>query len=186
MGSAGKRQSSAQSEFGRWVVSDLQRAGCTDKQLAAIVLATVSTTIAFLRSNRRQALATNPSARQLTKQQFAFENALLRSTALALPKPQKRGRKKDIDTVKKLARIIELDPRRTKWVAIEKVLNAEFGAGGNAEAYKKIYKRDLPLALQVFCEKFLPFLSDKQIGLLISSAMKSAKGRPGRPKTRHN
>src|ERR1700674_1482509 len=108
---ASKPQFSAQTEFGRWVISDLKRAGCSNQQLEAILQATVSTTIAFLRGNRREALATNPSARQLAKQQFDFESALLRSVFLALPKPRRRGRKKgqkDPATVEKFIRILEL------------------------------------------------------------------------------
>lgn len=176
---ANEPQFSAQSEFARWVISDLKRAGCTDRQLAAVVRATIGTTIAFLRGNRREALATNPSARQLAKQQLDFENALLRSVVPALPKPQKRGRKKDIDTIKKFYRIVELDPSRTTWADIEKALNAEFGAGGNADAYKKIYKRHLPSMLKFFFEKFLPTISDEQIEAL---ALKATNGRRGRPK----
>jgi hypothetical protein len=178
-----KPEFSAQSEFGRWVVSDLKHAGCGNQQLDAIALATVSTTIAFLRWNRREALATNPSSRQLAKQQFDFENALLRSVAIALPKPRKRGRRKDIDTINKFIRIVELDPSRTKWAEIEKALNAEFGAGGNADAYRKIYRRHLPLLLRLLLKEFLPAIPAK---LFLPLALKAVQGRPGRPKTGRN
>jgi hypothetical protein len=170
------------SEFGRFVISDLKRAGCSNQQLADIVQATVSTTIAFLRGNRREALATNPIARQLAKQQFDFESALLRSVALTLPKPRKRGRKKgqkDLATARKFIRIVELLSQGKNWTQIANDLQQRPGLRSEASAYKKIYKRNLPQALRLWRSHFLP---DVPEAVFLPVAIRAAKRRPGRPK----
>lgn len=156
---ATKRQFSSPSEFGRWIVSELQRAGCTDKQVAAIAGATVDATINSLRENRSEALATNPTAHRLAKQQSDFEDALVHSVARALPKPKRRGRKRDPDAIEKCIRILALDPRYREWKEIGRIIEKQFGAA-SLDAYKKVYKRRLPAVLSHLWKKVVLGLPD--------------------------
>jgi hypothetical protein len=179
---ASRPQFSAQTEFGQWVISDLKRAGCGNQQLAAIVQATVGTTITFLRWNRRKALATNPNARQLAKQQFDFETALLRSVVLTLPKARKRGRKKgqkDPATVEKFIAIMKLLSEGKNWTQIANDLQQRPGLRSDASAYKKLYNRHLPQFLRLVRSHFRPDVPEE---VFLKLAIRAAKRRPGRPK----
>jgi hypothetical protein len=168
--------------FSRMVISDLKRARCKNEQLTAIILGTVSTTIAFLRSERREILRTSPTASQLAKQESDFENRLLSSVAMALPRGRKSGRKKgqkDPDTLRKFMRIIELKAELKSREEIGKALILEFGRTSTVESYKKIYERHLPSFLKALRPLYFPEFPEH---IFLPAALRAAKGRPGRPK----
>jgi hypothetical protein len=123
-------------------------------------------------------LATNPTAQTLTRQEFEFENALLRSVSLALPR-RKRGRRKDPATGEKFLRIWMLRSEGKNWRQIEEALHPQFGHLGQG-AYKKLYQRHLPNFLMLFRKHFLPMVHES---VFLPAALRAAKGQPGRPKS---
>ena len=191
---AEKARFSTEALFAHFVISDLQRAKCRNEQLASIVRGTVDTTIAFIRNNRRTALARwalqsrlkgNPTALQLAEQEFRFEDALLASVTKLLPRQHKRGRKKDHkdpDTWKKFTRIWLQKKEGKTWREIAEALVPEFGHV-TPGAYKKIYARHLPEVAKEL-RKLIPCDIPEQE--FLRRALSAAKGRPGRPKSRQN
>jgi hypothetical protein len=168
-------------EFGRWLVSDLKRAKCTNEELTAIVLGALSTTITFIRWNRREVLRANPTARALAKQAWDFENALLGSVVDALPQPPKRGRKEDSDAQDKFIQIVKLRKQSKNWDEIAVALAPEFGHA-SAGAYKKHYKRFLPKYLKWYKDRFMPEMAEEEF---LEFAMPQTKRPAGRPKSGH-
>lgn len=168
--------------FAEFVVSDLKHAKCRNDQLFAIIQGTVHTTITFLRWKRRIVLRTNPTGQQLAKQEFEFEEALLRSVVRAIPRPAKRGRKKDPATVSKFLRILKLRFEGKNWTQIEKDLRGDFGQA-EAGTYKKLFNRHLPIFMDVLRKQLFPSIPKETF---LPIALCSLKGRPGRPKSRQN
>lgn len=159
-------------EFGRWVVVDLKRAKVPNERLMAVALGTLSTMRAFLRGYRRETLKTNPNltARQLAKQQSEFEDGLLRSLVQALPRPGKKGRKRDSATRDKFTRIVELRCEGKTWTQIEKTFNQEFGLSGQGTC-QRLYRRYRP----IYLDPRLP------PNLLALRRLTTEGRRPGRP-----